>query len=162
MTIAPTLQKYLADQQVPYDLVAHRPTATSSETAEACHIPGDRLAKAIVLRDRNGYWLAVVPASRRVRLSDLQAELGEPVDLASEQEIAQVFRDCAQGAVPAVGACYGLDVIVDDSIDQQPELYFEGGDHATVIHMSQADFKRLNRQARHGSFTSRDGPQAWA
>ena len=51
MTIAPTLQKYLADHGVAYDLVAHPPTESSLRTAETCHIPGDRLAKGILLRD---------------------------------------------------------------------------------------------------------------
>jgi len=40
MTIAPTLQKYLADHKVAYDLVPHQPTESSMESAQACHIPG--------------------------------------------------------------------------------------------------------------------------
>jgi Ala-tRNA(Pro) deacylase len=153
MTIAPTLQKYLADNNVAYDLVPHQRTLSSLRTAEACHIPGDRLAKGVVLRDSGGYWLAVLPASRQVRLSDLKTSLGDQVDLASEQEIEQVFPDCERGAVPPVGACYGLDVIVDDSLDRQSDVYFEGGDHATLVHMSRDEFARLNGSARHGSFT---------
>jgi Ala-tRNA(Pro) deacylase len=117
----------LADTEVAHDLVAHQPTESSLRTAEACHIPGDRFAKAILLRDPASYWLAVVPASRQVRLSDVKEEIAEPVDLASEGEISEVFRDCVRGSIPPVGPCYGLDVIVDGSIDQQPDLYFEGG-----------------------------------
>jgi Ala-tRNA(Pro) deacylase len=154
MTIAPTLQKYLAHHEVAYDLVPHQPTQSSLHTAEACHIPGDRLAKGILLRDPASCWLAIVPASRRVWLPDLQEKLGESVDLASEEEISEVFRDCAPGAIPPVGPCYGLDVIVDGSIDQQPDLYFEGGDHETLVHLSQSEFARLNPHARHGRFTA--------
>ena len=152
MTIAPTLQRYLANQNIPYDLVPHQPTMSSLRTAETCHIAGDSLAKGVVLRDRSGYWLAVLPASRQVQLGSLRADLGDDVDLASEQEIEQVFRDCDRGAIPPVGACYGVDVIVDDSIGRQPDVYFEGGDHTTLVHMSQAEFARLNPTARHGSF----------
>jgi Ala-tRNA(Pro) deacylase len=152
MTIAPTLQKYLADRNGAYDLVPHQPTMSSLHTAEACHITGDCLAKGVVLRDSGGYWLAVLPASHQVRLDDLRSDLGEDVDLASEQEIERMFRDCERGAIPPIGAAYGLDMIVDDSIGRQPEIYFEGGDHATLVHMSQAEFARLNPAARHGSF----------
>jgi Ala-tRNA(Pro) deacylase len=154
MTIAPTLQTYLADHEVAYDLVPHQPTESSLRTAEACHIPGDRLAKAILLRDPVTYWLAVVPASRRIRLPDLKAEIGEPLDLASEAEVSEVFPDCARGAIPPVGPCYRLEVIVDESIDRQPDLYFEGGDHQTLVHLSQSEFARLNPQARHGRFST--------
>jgi Ala-tRNA(Pro) deacylase len=153
MTIAPTLQKYLADHEVAYDLVPHPPTESSLRTAEASHVPGDRLVKAVVVRDKESYWLAVLPASRHIQLGELRADLGQHVDLATEQEIEQVFRDCDRGAIPPVGACYGLDAIVDDSIDQQPEVYFEGGDHTTLVHMTRAEFVRLNATARQGSFT---------
>jgi Ala-tRNA(Pro) deacylase len=109
-----------------------------------------------VLNDGGRYKLAVLPASHHLQLSDLRAELGHEVHLASEPEAADLFRDCALGASPAVGACYGLDVIIDTSIDQQQELYFEGGDHATLVHGSGAEFARLNPQAQHGSFSARD------
>ncbi|QRM33945.1 aminoacyl-tRNA deacylase [Microvirga sp. VF16] len=156
MAIAATLQKYLDDRDVTYDLISHEPTESSWGTAQISHIPGNRLAKGILLRDRQGYWLAILPASHHLLLSDLKLDLGERVELASEDEIAEIFPDCVRGAIPPVGECYGLDVIIDSSIDQQPELYFEGGDHATLIHMSQAEFARLNTRARHGAFS--EGP----
>ena len=154
MALSPTLQKYLADQRVAYDVIPHERTTSSLGTAEKSHIFADSFAKGILLRDWQGYWLAVLPASRHARLSDLRADLGERVGLASEKEIAQVFRDCARGAIPPFGECYGLDMIIDSSIDEQPELYCEGGDHATLVHVSRAEFARLNGKARHGSFAS--------
>jgi Ala-tRNA(Pro) deacylase len=153
MSIAPTLQRYLADQNVSYDLVEHRPTMSAMRTAEACHIPGDRLAKAVVLRNGDGYFLAVLPASRHISMWAIEADAGEGVALASEDEIGRLFRDCDRGAVPALGACYGLDVMLDDSLTEQPEIYFEAGDHATLVHMGQADFARLTAGARHGRFS---------
>jgi Ala-tRNA(Pro) deacylase len=155
MAIAPTLQKYL-DQNVTYEVIPHEPTLSSMRTAEACHISGDGLAKGIVLRRDDGYMLAVLPASHHIRLSDLRRQIGNNVDLAGELEIDQLFRDCAHGAVPPVGECYGLDVIVDDSIQQQPEVYLESGDHETLLHMSQAQFARLTAQAQHGRFSVHD------
>ena len=156
MTIAPTLQQYMDEQGIRYELVPHEPTLSALGSAHAGHIPGDRLAKAVVLSDDSRYTLAVLPASHHLQLSDLRAELGQEVHLASEPEAADVFRDCALGAVPAVGTCYGLDVIIDNSIDPQRELYFEGGDHATLVHVNGAEFARLNPQAQHGSFSARD------
>jgi Ala-tRNA(Pro) deacylase len=155
MAIAPTLQKYL-DQNVTYEVIPHEPTLSSMHTAEACHISGDGLAKGIVLRRDDGYMLAVLPASHHIRLSDLRRQIGNDVDLAGEMEIDQLFRDCAHGAVPPVGECYGLDVIVDDSIQEQPEVYLESGDHETLLHMSQAQFARITAQAQHSRFSVHD------
>jgi Ala-tRNA(Pro) deacylase len=155
MTIAPTLQRYL-DQNVTYEAIPHEPTLSSMRTAEACHISGDGLAKAIVLRRDGGYMLAVLPASHHIRLAELRRQIGDNVDLADEKEIDALFRDCAHGAVPPIGECYGLDVIVDDSIQEQPEVYLESGDHETLLHMSQAQFTRVTGQARHGRFSVHD------
>jgi Ala-tRNA(Pro) deacylase len=153
MAIAPTLQKYMADQGIGYDLIPHEPTMSSLKAAQAGHVPSDCVAKGIMLSDGQRYMLAVLPASHHLRLSDLKMELGHEVHLASEDEVGEVFRDCDFGAIPPVGACYGLKVIVDDSIDRKSDLYFEGGDHATLVHVKGAAFARLNPQAQHGSFS---------
>jgi Ala-tRNA(Pro) deacylase len=155
MSIAPILQRYL-DQNVTYDVIQHDTTMSSARTAEVCHISGDCLAKGIVLRRDGGYMLAVLPASHHILLQDLRLQLDDKVDLASEEEIAQLYRDCANGAVPPVGACYGLDVIVDESIVAQPEIYMEAGDHATLIHLNHEQFARLTADARRGRFSIHD------
>jgi len=153
MTIAPTFQKYSAAKNVVYDVVAHGPTKSSMHTAETFRVSGDCVAKAVVLRDEYGYVLAILPASHHIRLEELRMQLGLDVDLAAEYEIEELFDDCAPGAVPPIGECYGLDMIVDDSIEEQPEVYLEGGDHATLVHMSHAQFACLTATARHGCFS---------
>jgi Ala-tRNA(Pro) deacylase len=155
MTVSPTLQRYL-DQGVSYDLIPHASTMSSTRTAEACHVSGDALAKAVVLRRDGGYMMAVLPASRHLHLSALKSQLGHKVDLASEDEIERLFGDCDRGAVPALGQCYGLDVIVDDSIDPRRDIYMEGGDHRTLIRMDGEEFARLTAKAWHGHFSTHD------
>ena len=53
----------------------------------------------------------------------------------------------------ALGAAYGLDVVVDDSLVQLPELYLEAGDHAHLVHISGTNFRKLMHDARHGRFS---------
>lgn len=154
MSIAPTLQKYLIDENIQFEEIAHEPTMSSARTAQTCHIPGDRLAKGIVLRRDGEYMLAVMPASRRLRMPELRAALDSDVDMADEAEINELFRDCVHGAVPAIGKCYGLNLIVDDSINAPPDIYMEAGDHQTLLHLSQAQFARLTAGEMHGHFTA--------
>jgi len=81
MAISLTFQRYLATKNVVYDIVAHAPTMSSMRTAEASRISGDRVAKAVVLRDEYGYVLAILPASHHIRLDDLRMQLGLDVEL---------------------------------------------------------------------------------
>jgi Ala-tRNA(Pro) deacylase len=61
---------------------------------------------------------------------------------------ARLFADCDRGAVPPVGEAYGIPTVWDDSLGDLPDVYFEGGDHRTLIHMSGPDFAELMRGAR--------------
>jgi len=155
MTIAPTLQRFL-DRKVTYEVVTHRATGSSKGTAEVCHISGDCLVKGVVLRRDGGYLLALLPASHHIRVADLRAQFGRDIELADEKEIDQLFQDCAHGAVPAVGECYELDVVVDDSVREQPEVYMEAGDHMTLVRMKQTDFAELTADAWRGRFSVHD------
>jgi Ala-tRNA(Pro) deacylase len=156
MSIAPTLQKYLAAENIQYEEIQHELSMSSTRTAEAAHISGDRLAKGIVLRRNGEYILAVVPASHHLRLPELRTTLGDSVAMADETEINRLFRDCTRGAVPAIGKCYGLDIVVDDSIETQPEIYTEAGDHETLLHLTHEQFARLTADAPHGRFSAHD------
>ena len=154
MAIALMLQQYLAEHGINYDVLPHTPTQSSMRTAEASHVPGEWLAKAVVLKGDAGYLLAVLPASHHLHLNELAARLNREFEFATEEEIEALFRDCARGAVPPIGAAYGVEVIVDDNIARQPEIYFEGGDHATLVHVSGTQFARLIAGTPRGQFSS--------
>ena len=156
MTIAATVQRYLDDCGIDYEVVEHARTLSSSRTAQVSHVSGDRLAKAVVLRSEGGFTMIVLPASRHLRLGALQDYLDRPVGLATEKEVAQLFNDCELGAVPPVGKAYGMEMIVDDSLNEQPEVYFEAGDHMSLIHVNATAFQRLTAEARHGRFSRHD------
>jgi|KBSSwiS6_1023812.scaffolds.fasta_scaffold27259_2 Ala-tRNA(Pro) deacylase len=153
MTIAPKLRHYLDALDADYELIEHSPTRSAMQNAAICHIPPERLAKAVLLDTADDYLLAVLPSDRRVDLSELRSELGRKPRLADEDEVALIFDDCSVGAVPPLGFGYGIATIVDDSLERQPDVYFEGGDHASLLHMDQAEFARLTRPARHGQFS---------
>lgn len=152
MSIAPQLRQFLDEAQVDYDIVEHRPTSSAMETARSCDIPAERLAKAVLLETADdNHLLAVIPSDRRIELSELRAELGRKPRLSDESEVGKLFRDCELGSVPPVG--YDVTTIVDDTLDQQPDVYFEAGDHKSLVHMNATEFSRLTQHARHGRFS---------
>lgn len=153
MSIAKTVIDCLHKDQVPYDVITHRRTVSAREAAHSVSIPADRVAKAVVLRDRWGYVMAVVPASRYVSVGTLSRKLRRTLALAREEGLPPVFKDCERGAIPPLGPAYGLPTVVDDNLVGQPEVYFEAGDHEELIRVSGEQFLLLLKEARHGSFT---------
>lgn len=153
MTIAASVQKHLKQEAVHYDLVEHPRTLDSAHTAEAAHIPGARLAKGTVLKDERGYLMAIVPASRRVDLGAVHRHFGRPLGLATESEVSALFADCEPGAVPPLGAAYGIDAVIDQSLVDAQDVYFEAGDHQGLIHVSGTDFRKLVAGAEHAAIS---------
>jgi Ala-tRNA(Pro) deacylase len=154
----------LEAESIQYDVIVHEPTMSSTRTAEACRISGNCLAKGIVLRrGSSDYVLAVLPASHHIHLADLRKQLGDDIQMAKEAEIDPLFPDCAHGAVPAVGQCYGLPLVIDDNLETLPQVYMEAGDHQTLIRMDHSHFAHLTAGAPHARFSEKlpAGPSAW-
>lgn len=156
MTVSRSVQDLLDGRAVTYEFLPHRRTLRSHETAEVCAIPEDNLAKGVLLRRKGGYLLAIVPASCHVRLEAVADWLRQPVGLASEQEVAEVFADCESGSIPPVAAAYGLSAVMDDRLEGFGEIYLEGGDHCTLVHISGRDFHRLTAEVPHACIAARN------
>ena len=156
MTIAPTLATYLEQAGIQPEMLTHPHSPSASRTAEASHVSGNRLAKAVLLKDDAGYLLAVLPASHHLCLDALEALTGRSLTLAAEDEIGRAFPDCEVGAVPAVGTAYGLPAVVDDSLAKEAEIYLEGGDHATLLRVTRKEFAKLMHGTPGGVFSRHD------
>jgi len=153
MTIAVTQQRYLVQKNAAYDLMLHPHTESSHETAEAAHISEDHIAKAVVVKDASDYAIIVIPASNRLRMDTLRHELNRDLTLATEDEIARLFDDCEPGAVPPLGPAYGIETLLDESLTDLADVYFEAGDHEQVVHLRGEDFQALLSGSRRGYYS---------
>jgi Ala-tRNA(Pro) deacylase len=143
MAMAPLVEDYLSRHEARYDIVAHPRSRFSIETADAADVPGERLVKAVLLEDDDGMVLAVLPSTRSVHLGHLSTEMHRRLRLADEGELQGVFPDCKPGAIPPLGPAYGVRTLLDDSLEAQPDVFFEAGDHEHLVHMTAKQFMAL-------------------
>ena len=52
--------------------------------------------------------------------------------------------------MPIFGAPYRIASVVDDGLERRDDIYFEGGDHRTLVHVSGDGFERLMYGMPHG------------
>ena len=155
MSMSATLQDCLRSKGSQYEIVRHPHSHSSTETAAAAHIPGDRLAKTVLLEDEHGYVAAVLPSTYAVRLSELWAKTGRHLLLAKEIDLRELFKDCDAGALPPVCTAYGMQTYLDESLVQHADVYFEAGDHEALIHMGTDQFLDLMDRAERARFARR-------
>jgi Ala-tRNA(Pro) deacylase len=137
--------EYLEGAGVPFALVDHEHTETAAAEARAAHVPGDRMAKTVVVRDGGPPILAIVPADHRVDLDKVRAALGtaERLRIASERELAEEFPQFDPGAVPPVGPMLVGATVVDARLLEHPDVLCAGGDHRHAIRLASRDLVRL-------------------
>lgn len=153
MSMSVTLQECLRQKASRYEVIHHPYSHSNMEAAAAAHVPGDRLAKTVLLEDAQGYVAAVLPTTHAVRLSELWAKTGRHLVLAKEVELRELFKDCDVGALPPVCMAYGMQTFLDDSLARQPDVYFEAGDHEELVHMDRDEFLALMDKAERASFS---------
>ena len=153
MAIAHSIEAFLKQHAVDYELISHPRSVSSMHTAHVAHVPGDQLAKSVLLEDESGYLMAVIPSTHRVDLGKLHLRLRRQVGLAIEREVTELFADCDPGAIPAIGPAYHVATIIDDALLDEPDVYFEAGDHEALVHVSGQAFGAMMAGVPHAQFT---------
>lgn len=146
------LEEFLAAHQVVYEPITHGAAVTAQEQAATMHTPGRSVAKVLIAKERDGFVMAIVPASTEVDLDRLKGLIGHgEIRLATVEEIGGVVPDCAPGTIPPLGALYGLRSFVDHRLLAEPEVTMPAGDPGSAIRMRSAEFRRVV-DARLGDF----------
>lgn len=156
MSMAETIKSYMAEHQIDYKLVPHPKTYTSCDSAEAAHVPDDHIAKAVIVKDKLGYVMAVIPACHWLKLQAINEETNREFELAEEAEIDKIFSDCQSGAIPPLGPAYQLETFEDERLLMLANVFFEAGDHEHLVHVDGEAFHTLLKGARHGFFSHND------
>jgi len=150
MSVAPTLERFLDSHKVDYHLVHHPYSETAMGSAIAAHVPANQLAKAVVLKDDEGFMMAVVPSNKMVDLNAINRRTNRMLTPASQRDVRILFGDCQQGAVPAIGQAYNLKMMWDENLAMEDTCYMEGGNHTDLIKMEQSAFMSIMEPMPHG------------
>ncbi len=145
---ATKVKEFLDANNIKYMTISHSLAYTAQEIAASSHIPGQELAKTVILKIDDYFAMAVLPASHQVDLKALKESTGtNSVRLATETEFMNLFPDCEVGAMPPFGNLYDMPVFVDESLTQDEEIAFNACTHKQLIRLAYDDFSYLVRPA---------------
>jgi Ala-tRNA(Pro) deacylase len=139
---------FLTDQEVSFEKLWHPPAYTAQKRAQYLHVSGRRVAKAVLLHGPNGFFVAVLTATRRVDTAVLTRELGGTVRVASDREVAQVFGNCEYGVASPFGSLFGVATVLEEGLTPESWIVCEGNCHMEDVGLFCRDFERLERPRR--------------
>jgi Ala-tRNA(Pro) deacylase len=147
MALNDRLKRFLDEQRVEYEILPHQEAFTAREVAAASHVPGQQLAKVLVVREEGGsYLMVVLPAPCRVDLTALKDVTGtRKLSLAAESELARLFPDCQTGAMPPFGNLYDLPVYIDACFPRAQDFFFQAGNHREVVRIGYREYEQVVR-----------------
>jgi Ala-tRNA(Pro) deacylase len=140
--------KYLEAGNFQFECVPHRATYSAQHLAQELHVPGREVAKTVMLRADGDYRyvVAVLPANKKIDFKQASKLLGgAKIELATEFDIEMHCPDCEFGVLPPFGSRYGMKTIVDSSLADDEDIWFQGNTHDEAIRMKFAEFRRLEQ-----------------
>ena len=138
------LEEYLRGHKVPFETQHHPLAYTAQAVAAEEHVPGNLLAKVVMVMADGKLAMLALPAPYKVSLTKAAAVMGaREARLAHEEEFKDTFADCEVGAMPPFGNLYDVPVYTDEALAKDETIYFQAGTHTDTMSVKYADFAEL-------------------
>lgn len=155
-TIAATIKHFLDDYGVSYRILHHERTKSLLEATHILEIDETQVIKTILLQDKAGIVLAILPLQYQIDLDRVAQQMHRHFEIVSCNECDKFFKDCEPGVHTPFGEIYGIPLILDTAIKKMKTVYIEVGSQNALVQLSLHDFEFLTAGAPHLSFAILD------
>jgi Ala-tRNA(Pro) deacylase len=158
------LVSWLASQDIEFEIHEHDQAYTARATAMAEGVDPRTFAKVVAVASRDGGTAFVVlDATDHLDLRKARQVLGTTdVRLLTEPELTALAPGCEVGAVPAIGALFGLTTYADYAVRDDSEISFNAGSHRFSARVERARWERACNVIYADLAEDADAGPAWA
>jgi Ala-tRNA(Pro) deacylase len=160
----PGLLAWLADHDVEYEVHEHAPAFTARGVAKAEGVDPHTFAKVVGVHAPDGRSaLLVIETTDQLDLRKAARTLGaEEVRLLTEGELAALAPTCEVGAMPAIGALYGVPMVADYAVRDDRDISFNAGSHSCSVRVERSGWERATGVVYADLAADLDDRPAWA
>lgn len=160
----PGLLDWLASHGVEFEIHEHAPAVTARGTAKAEGVDPHTFAKVVVVRtpDERSAFLVVETTDQLDLRKAARCLDVDQVRLLTEGELATLAPTCEVGAVPAIGALFGVTMLADFAVRDDREISFNAGTHACSVRVEREGWQRATGVVYADLAADRDDRPAWA
>lgn len=136
--------RLLDEAHVQYEKYEHIPVFTSEEAAAVRGVSMSQAAKSLLLKTREGgFVLVVLPGDKRADSKRLKEILQtKSIRFATPEEV-EAQMGCKIGSCYPFGDIAGIKMLVDQSLGDNEEIFFNPARHDVSIRMKYADYITL-------------------
>jgi Ala-tRNA(Pro) deacylase len=157
------LLDWLSSEDIEYEIHPHDPSFTARSTATVEGVDPRTFAKVVVVASQEGpASFIVLDATDQLDLRKAGHALGgRDVRLLTEPELGALAPGCEVGAVPAVGALFGLATYADYAVRDDPEISFNAGSHSFSVRVERQRWERAGKVVYADLAKDADAGPAW-
>jgi Ala-tRNA(Pro) deacylase len=158
------LLDWLADQRIEYEIHPHDAAFTARATATAEGVDPRTFAKVVVVATHDGSSVFfVLDATDHLDLRKVREVMGGgEVRLLTEGQLTALAPGCEAGAIPAVGALFGLPTYADYAVRDEQEVSFNAGSHRFSVRVERARWEHACKVIYADLAEDADAGPAWA
>lgn len=136
--------RLLDEAHIEYEKSEHEPVHTSEEAAAVRGVSMHQAAKALLFKTKEGnFVLLVLPGDMRADSRKLKEHLHtKGIRFATPEEVVEQMG-CTIGACYPLGIVAGLRTLVDKSLGQNKEIFFNPGRHDVSLKLHYKDYEML-------------------
>jgi Ala-tRNA(Pro) deacylase len=142
MAISKALEKLLKQNKIKHQTVAHRKVYTAFDAAETQHIKESEVAKAVLLKGKKNFYLAVLPASHNTDFKSLSKLANDKLSMAKEKDITKILKTKI-GLIPPFGSLYHLPLFLDKKLLKHKKINLPAGSYTESVVINVKDYLKL-------------------
>lgn len=148
-----SLIDYLHQHCVPFTVIHHTSCEGLETAAALSQIPYHKVLRTVLLQDKRGPLMAILPADHLLDFQALCQYLDRELSVVSKEEARGKFYGSEPGTTPALPVFFGIEGILDEAIQGLDEVYIEPGVHHQWLKISSRDFLQLHGDLWRGKFS---------
>jgi len=137
------IREFLTDRAVNCESFSHQASLTLESVAQQLFIPLTQFARAQLLRDSQGYALAILPLGCHLDFTSIKNEFGRDFEMAWPEEYQALFSNLNSKSVPPLSALFEMECFADAELIKNEFIYIPDGSGLGLLKMSSDDFLGL-------------------
>ncbi|PIY95996.1 MAG: hypothetical protein COY66_05345 [Candidatus Kerfeldbacteria bacterium CG_4_10_14_0_8_um_filter_42_10] len=148
MSIPKKILDNLNKNKIKYDILKHKTVYTAYDLANTLKKKLSEIAKTLVVKADQNYYLVVVPAHFRLDLGKLKKLLkAKKIEIAKENIMQKIFN-VKPGAITPFGTIHKVGVVVDQALVKTQKIIIGAGSFTESLHLKVKDFLKLENPTK--------------
>ena len=143
---------YLDKNKYKYEIIKHKVTYTSWDTAQTEKVKPQEVAKTLIMKVDKDWILAVLASNRNTDKKELlklvnknSEKTYKKIDFADEKWLKKNMKIGKLGAIPPFGELFKKDVYFDKMLLKNKKLYLSSGEYDASIRILASQYVKIEK-----------------